>query len=369
MVTMQDVAERAGVTKQTVSNVVTGRVGVRPATEARVRAAIAELGYVPNLVARSLATGSTRTVGLFVPTVSTPFYAELVEEVEDALEERGHHLLLCTTRLDGERARRHLASLTSRSVDGLLIAGDQGLTGHLPLLAGARFPVVLCAWEAALPAGFPVVTFDYTHGGRLAGRHLRGLGHERVAVLASPAHTVRVEGFRRAFAEDGVAVPDSAVHTAAAPTFQGGLAAARAALRAAPDTTALFATHDVLAAAAVEAARAAGLRVPHDLSVVAYDDTPEGPLSRSPLTSVVLPKRQMARQAVESLLRATTSGASTGPEQRLLLPELLPGDSTAAAPRITGARASRPPSPSPRPSAPDPSSGPALPPCTAPDSR
>lgn len=111
MVTMQDVAERAGVTKQTVSNVLSGRVAVRPATEARVRAAIAELGYVPNLVARSLATGSTRTVGLFVPTVSTAFYAEVVEEAEDVLDAHGYRLLLCTTRRDGERARRDRKSV------------------------------------------------------------------------------------------------------------------------------------------------------------------------------------------------------------------------------------------------------------------
>ncbi|WP_370415611.1 LacI family DNA-binding transcriptional regulator [Streptomyces fradiae] len=321
MVTMREVAERAGVTKQTVSNVVTGRVAVRPATEARVRAAIAELGYVPNLVARSLATGSTRTVGLFVPTVSAPFYADVVEEVEDALEERGHHLLLCTTRRDGERARRHLAGLTSRSVDALLIAGDQGLTGHLPLLADARFPVVLCAWEAPVPPGFPVVTIDYAYGGGLAGRHLRELGHERAVILASPAHSVRVEGFRRAFRED------SPVHLAPAPAFRAGLDTALAALRAHPGATALFATHDVLAAAATEAARALGRSVPHDLSVVAHDDTPEGLLSRSTLTSVVLPKREMSRQAVDLAL-ATPPGA-VPPAPRLLLPRLVPGASTA----------------------------------------
>ncbi|MFE6229187.1 LacI family DNA-binding transcriptional regulator [Streptomyces sp. NPDC057854] len=333
MVTMQDVAERAGVTKQTVSNVVTGRVAVRPATEARVRAAIAELGYVPNLVARSLATGSSRTVGLFVPTVSAPFYAGLVEEVEDALEERGHRLLLCTTRLDGERARRHLTALAARSVDALLIAGDQGLTGHLPLLADARFPVVLCAWEAALPDGFPVVTVDYGHGGRLAGRHLRELGHERALVLASPAHTVRAAGFLRVFAEDGLPLPPGAVRTAADPTFRGGLAAALDALRAHPEATALFATHDVLAVAAVEAARALGRSVPGDLSVVAHDDTPAGVLSGRTLTSVVLPQREMARQAVALALGAASGAARDprpGPPLPALLPALVPGDSTAA---------------------------------------
>ncbi|WP_306327874.1 LacI family DNA-binding transcriptional regulator [Streptomyces venezuelae] len=329
MVTMQDVAERAGVTKQTVSNVLSGRVAVRPATEARVRAAIAELGYVPNLVARSLATGSTRTVGLFVPTVSTAFYAEVVEEAEDVLDAHGYRLLLCTTRRDGERARRHLAGLTSRSIDALLIAGDQGLTDHLPLLSRTRFPVVLCAWETRAPAEFPVVTVDYEHGGYLAGRHLRELGHRDVAVLASPAHTLRVDGFRRAFAEDGLDVPAGAVHLAPEPSFKAGIEAARAALTEHPSATALFATHDVLAVGALEAARDAGRAIPGDLSVVAHDDTPEGLLARPTLTSVALPTREMAREAIGLLMRAIENTAPAAPSRGLLQPTLIPRESTA----------------------------------------
>ncbi|MFE9426507.1 LacI family DNA-binding transcriptional regulator [Kitasatospora sp. NPDC006697] len=326
MVTMQDVAERAGVTKQTVSNVLSGRVAVRPATAARVRAAIDELGYTPNLVARSLATGSTRTVGLFVPTVVGSFYAELIEEAEDVLDAHGYHLLLCTTRQDGERARRHLAGLTSRSVDALLIAGDEDLIEHLPLLVGAPFPVVLCAWESALPDTHPVVTIDYRRAGRLAGQHLRGLGHRRPAVLASPAHGVRIDGFR-------AELPDCAVHFAAEPTPAGGCAVAAAALAADPATTALFATHDVLALGALEAARAAGRRVPEDLSVIGLDDVPEARVTRPALTTVALPKRLMARQAVELVLRAVAEGAAPGGAARLLEPELVVRGSTGPAAR------------------------------------
>ncbi|WP_329576703.1 LacI family transcriptional regulator [Kitasatospora sp. NBC_01250] len=334
MVTMQDVAERAGVTKQTVSNVITGRVAVRPTTAARVRAAIDELGYTPNLVARSLATGSTMTVGLFVPTLAGSFYAELVEEVEDVLEAAGYHLLLATTRLDGERARRYLAGLTSRSVDALLIAGDQDLIDHLPLLADARFPVVLCAWETEAPDQFPVVTIDYERAGYLAGRHLRELGHQRVAVLASPAHTVRVAGFRRAFAADGLTVPDSAVHLAPEPTPAGGFAAARAALAADPGVTALFATHDVLALGALEAARDAGRSVPGNLSVVGHDDNAEVQLTRPSLTTVSIPKRGMARQATELLLRAITKTGTPSNSVQLLRPELIVRDSTGPCPGV-----------------------------------
>ena len=328
MATMQDVAERAGVTKQTVSNVVTGRVPVRPTTAARVRAAIEELGYTPNLVARSLATGTTMTVGLFVPTVASSFYSEVVEEVEDVLERHGYHLLLCTTRLDGERARRQLAGLSSRSVDALLIAGDRDLIDHLPLLADARFPVVLCAWETEAPDRFPVVTIDYERAGYLAGRHLRELGHERVAVLASPTHTVRVQGFRRAFAADGLTVPDSAVFLAPEPSPEGGFAAASAALATDPGLTAVFATHDVLALGALEAARAAGRSVPHDLSVVGHDDNTEGRMSRPALTTVAIPKREMARQAIELLLRAISKTGTPTNSLQLLRPELIVRDST-----------------------------------------
>ncbi|MFI9787281.1 LacI family DNA-binding transcriptional regulator [Kitasatospora sp. NPDC051984] len=328
MVTMQDVAERAGVTKQTVSNVISGRVPVRPATAAKVRAAIAELGYTPNLVARSLATGATRTVGLFVPSVFGAFYAGIVEEVEDVLEEHGYHLLLSTTRLDGERARRHLANLTSRSVDALLIAGDRDLIDHLPLLGDARFPVVLCAWETEAPDRFPVVTIDYERAGHLAGRHLRELGHRNVAVLASPAHAVRIEGFRRAFEADGLTVPDSAVHYAPEPTPGGGFEAATAALTANPEATALFATHDVLALGALDAARAAGRSVPHDLSVIGHDDIPETRTTRPALTSVATPNREMARQAIELLLRAVTKSGTLTNSLQLLRPELVVRDST-----------------------------------------
>ncbi|MFI6318248.1 LacI family DNA-binding transcriptional regulator [Nonomuraea sp. NPDC050556] len=319
---MRDVAERAGVTKQTVSNVVTGRVPVRPDTEARVRTAIAELGYTPNLVARSLATGTTMTVGLFVPTVASSFYSAVVEEVENVLEEHGYHLLLCTTRQDGERARRHLAGLTSRLVDALLIAGDQDLIDHLPLLTDARFPVALCAWETEAPDTLPVVTIDYEQAGQLAGEHLRSLGHTRVAVLASlPAHARRLDGFRRA-------LPGAQVFASPSPTADGGFTAANAALAADPEITAFFATHDILALGALEAARLAGRSVPGDLSVVGHDDIAEVRHTHPALTTVAIPSREMARQAATLLLHAIADGRPPHGTLHLLQPSLIIRSST-----------------------------------------
>lgn len=328
---MAEVAARAGVTKQTVSNVITGKVAVRPQTAARVRAAIAELGYTPNLVARSLATGATMTVGLFVPTVANPFYSEVVEQVENVLEEHGYHLLLCTTRGDGQRARRHLQSLSSRSIDALLIAGDRDLIDHLPLLEDSRFPVALCAWETDAPDTLPVVTIDFEHAGYLAGRHLRELGHERVAVIVErPAHVQRLEGVRRAFARDGLSLGEDCVFEPPQSSPEGGYAAAEAVLKARPDVTAIFATHDILALGALEALQQAGRDVPGEISLIGVDDIDQVGRTRPALTTVAIPKREMAQQAVGLLLRAIDECRPPANALQLLRPRLIARGSSGA---------------------------------------
>ncbi|MEV6416453.1 LacI family DNA-binding transcriptional regulator [Kribbella sp. NPDC051718] len=329
---MQDVANRAGVTKQTVSNVVNGRAAVRPDTEARVRAAIADLGYEPNLVARSLATGSTMTVGLIVPTVASPFYSEIVEEVENVLDQHGYHLVLCTTRADGDRAKRQLAGLSSRLVDALLIAGDRDLTDPLALLPDARFPIALCAWETQIPDSLPVVTIDYEHAGFLAGEHLRSLGHRRIAaVVELPTHELRLAGLRRAFGQDKLS--DDHVFVPTKPTPAGGFAAAQAALAADPELTAIFASHDLLALGVLEAVKESGRSVPGDVSVIGFDDTAPVALTHPALTAVAIPSREMARQATALLLRAIDDGTQPVNSAQLLRTSLVIRDSTGPAPR------------------------------------
>ncbi|WP_233518004.1 LacI family DNA-binding transcriptional regulator [Streptomyces corynorhini] len=318
---MRDVAVRAGVTKQTVSNVVRGRVVVSEGTRARVEAAIAELGYTPNLIARSLATGTTMTVGLIVPTVGNPFYSEVVEEVEAQLERRGYHLLMATTRGDEKRARRHLSSLSSRSVDALLVADDFDLSEDLRLLGECGLPVVLCAWEIDPPDTLPVVTIDYERAGYLAGRHLRDLGHQRLLTVADlPAHRVRVQGVRRAFAEDGLGVPDTSVLAAPGTTPEDGYEVTLAALRAGARPTAVVASTDALALGVMASVRRYGLRVPEDISVVGIDDIPQAAHAHPPLTTVALPKRRMAQEATALLLRTLTGGGPAPPGVTLLDP-------------------------------------------------
>lgn len=335
MVTMAEVAARAGVAKQTVSNVVSGKK-VRPETLAKVNTAIAELGYKPNLVARSLRTGSTATVGLFVPRVANAFYSEVVEEVENVLVGHGYNLLLATTRDDPDYTRAHLENLAARSVDALLVAGDNAVEQQLPMLLEAAFPVALCAWEGDAPTTLPVVSIDYEHAGFLAGRYLRDLGHRNVAVIADlPAHTPRVRGLRRAFADDGLTIEDRQIFACTRDDAAGGFAASSAALEADPDVTAIFATHDILAVGAIEAVVRSGRRVPDDVSIVGFDDIAQVGQIKPALTTVTFPKREMAQQAVELLLRAVDSGRPPTNVLTLLRPTLTVRDSSAA-PRASG---------------------------------
>ncbi|MCH5676613.1 LacI family DNA-binding transcriptional regulator [Streptomyces gilvus] len=321
---MNDVARRAGVTKQTVSNVVRGRDVVSPETRARVEAAIAELGYRPNLVARGLATGTTMIVGFIVPTVAHPFYSVVVEEVESVLEEHGYHLLLATTRGEGERARRQLAAVSSRSVDAVLVAGDRDLGEHVSQLEKLGVPVALCAWETNPPGTLPVVTVDYERVGHLAGRHLRDLGHRRAAVIAQlPSHQFRVAGLRRAFAEGGVDVPEGGLYTVSEPTAEAGYDAALTMLAARDRPTCVFASTDAIALGVLEALRHQGLRVPDDISVVGVDDIPQAAYAHPPLTTIALPKRRIAREATELLLRSIRGGIQPPADVSLLSPELV----------------------------------------------
>ncbi|MEV6507690.1 LacI family DNA-binding transcriptional regulator [Streptomyces sp. NPDC051642] len=323
---MLDVAKRAGVTKQTVSNVVRGRQVVSAATRAKVEAAIAELGYTPNMVARSLATGTTMTVGFIVPTIAHPFYSEVVEEVEDVLEASDYHLLLATTHGNEERARRQLSGLSSRSVDALLVAGDFDLGEHVASLREQGIPIALCAWEVDPPDYLPVVTIDYEKAGHLAGRHLRELGHDRVAVIADlPAHRIRVAGLRRALAADGIDVPEDRVFPAPAASSESGYNAVERALpylRSA-GVSAIFASTDAIALGVMQALRDHRLSVPHDMSVVGIDDIPQSAHAHPALTTVALPKRQMAREATNLLLRRIAEQQPGAPSLTLLHPEVV----------------------------------------------
>ncbi len=334
--TIYDVARRAGVTAATVSNVVRGKGSVGAQTRVRVERAIEDLDYRPNLVARGLAHRRSSTLALLLPNIANPFYPEIALEVERIAGEQGYHLLLCNTRDDAVRGRAHLDSLSGRRVDGVLAMAGGVRLCDVRAVAARGLPVVLCNWvEVEHDPLFPGVDVDFRHGGELAARHLLDLGHRRVAVVVqetaagthSPSHTCRLDGFRAALAAGAVALRDDEVCFGDG-TLESGYRAARALIARPGRPTALFVTNDIMALGATEAALDAGLHVPGDLSVIGFDDIALGAHVRPTLTTIAIPKQELAARAMGILLRRIEGDAM--PTRLTLLPHLVERRSTAA---------------------------------------
>jgi DNA-binding LacI/PurR family transcriptional regulator len=333
MATIYDVAKAAGVTAATVSVALSGKGVVNSETRARILKCAEELGYRPNLVARSLTTRQTHTLGLVINNIGNPFYAEVALAVERRARESGYRVLFANTDGDDELGRELLEDLAARRVDGV-IALPGGLPSEaLRSLAATGMPIVACMWEEQDATLSPAVDVDFVAGGRLVAEHLLLLGHTRIAVIADGrpdgvvSHHLRVAGLREVLAAAGHTLDETLLCFGDSSLESGGVAAA-ALLARATMPSAIFATNDLMAVGVLAAARAAGVRVPHDLSVVGFDDIFLAAHTDPPLTTVRIDKSALMARATDLLLRAI------GGEEVSSLPPLMPAlvqrDSTAA---------------------------------------
>lgn len=334
MATIYEVAKIAGVTAATVSNVVTGKGAVSEGTRRRVQAAIAELGYQPNLLARALATSQTYTLSLILPDIANPFYPEIALEVEHTARQCGYSLFLCNTANDESIGRAYLQQLANRRVDGMIVMPGGMALEDLAAATRDGLPVVLCNWEERdeLPA-LPMVGVDFAHAGSLAAAHLLGLGHRRIGVIADVAsphtrHTERVAGFAATLEAAGIAW-DPGLLRRGDSSIASGYRAAQALCALPERPTAIFGTNDLMAVGALEGALAMGIEVPAALSIVGVDDIAIASYTHPPLTTVAIPKGRIAAQATSMLLDWIASGVAPSSEPRYLDPALMPRRTTA----------------------------------------
>lgn len=337
-VTLHDVARRAGVSQPTVSLVLgnhpTARVA--PATRQRVLDAARELGYRPNVVARSLARGRSYAIGIVVPDLANPFFADVVAGAERVAAEAGYALLLCGEGREPGRTAAHLETLLGRQIDGVILdATNAAELAEEAFAAGPADPRVdpmaaaaraLAAVNVVLvdqpPGRWPGVASDAEGAGRAAAEHLLGLGHRRLAFIgpATDVHAFRMRerGFVRALREAGVALPSEWLRRAPA-TAAGGLQAMRTLLAApaARRPTAVFCANDLAAVGALKACAAAGVRVPTELSLVGCDDVELARLVTPELTTVRVPARELGARAARLLvqqLEQQRDGAADDPD-------------------------------------------------------
>jgi LacI family transcriptional regulator len=303
-ITIADVAARANVSKTTVSRVLNGKGELDRATEARVRAVIAELGYVPSARAVAFARGNTRIVGMLIPSLTWPWMGEMLQGAVDVVESAGYGLLLFTCNRGAESMRQFATHVSARSFDGLLVIEPEGTLAYIAELHERGLPVVLIDDRGHGP-GFPSVGTTNRAGARAAAEHLIGLGRHRPLVISGPRRfgcvAERLAGFADGYRAAGLPLDPARVVEGDFTYESGGALTARA-LRGGLDFDCLFAHNDVMASAALPLLREAGRRVPADVAVVGFDDLPLAARTEPPLTAVHQPVREMGEAAARALL-------------------------------------------------------------------
>ncbi|MFJ4535164.1 LacI family DNA-binding transcriptional regulator [Streptomyces tibetensis] len=309
--TIRDVAERAGVSKSLVSLALRGSDQVRPEKRDAVLRAAQELGYRPNAAARSLSEQRTRTVGVLLNDLRNPWFVDLLDGLNSLLHANGLRMLLADARLNRRTGQDPADPLLDLRVDGLVVVGTLPDPAALGDVAG-RIPVVLAGSRETAPPGVDVVAGDDERGARLVAEHLIGLGHRRVAHIAGygAVGELRRRSFEATMRRHGLA--DQAVVEPSDMTEEGGYRTTVRLLSRPDRPTAVFAVNDITAIGALSAAGELGLRVPHDLSVVGYDNTSIARLRHVWLTTVDNTSHDIGRRAARCLLERFegTGGAS-----------------------------------------------------------
>ena len=336
MVTLAEVAQRAKVTGATVSNVLRNPHKVKPETVERVMAAIRELGYRPNLTARALARGRTSTLALMLSSITNPFYPEFVLAAEREARKRGYFLLVCNTDDDPAIMRAYLEQIAGSLASGVIVMNTNLSESELTDIAGRGIAVVLCMWEHVQASrALPCVTIDFAAAGALAASHLSGLGHRKFGALVGAGsgnpQTIRLDGFAMGLAARGHS-EKSLVTVQTHDSIECGYEAAMGLLHRKPGVTSIFATNDLMAIGAMQAAADLGKRVPHDLSVIGLTDITLAHQFRPALTTVRLPTADIAARSVALALEMVEGGTPTQERYVVRAPELVVRESTGPAP-------------------------------------
>jgi DNA-binding LacI/PurR family transcriptional regulator len=332
--TIYDVASAAGVSLATVSRVINASAPVSDATRRRVLSVAGKLGYRPSLIASSLSRRRSQTLGLIVPDIANPFFAELARAVEKTAAAAGYAVFVCNTDEHASQEAAYIDVLTRRGVDGLLLCTGNPMTFALARESG----VATVSVARDVPDGAPghdAVVLNDRLGGRLAGRYLLRLGHRRVGFVGEGRRIVSSEdrrlGYLDAMGQAGVGVsPEWMVEVRGrSPRVFETLA------RRLRDSglTAVCVASDAIAWRLVQALRQGGVAVPEAMSVVSFDDTDVARLMDPPLTSVRQPIDRMGRLAVRILLEAAAAPerSSAGAHlRRVVRPSLIARRSTAA---------------------------------------
>lgn len=335
--TISDVAQRAGVSKATVSAVLNDSPTVRDSTRARVRQIIEEMNYRPSGLARRVGAPRRGSIGLLIKEVGNPYFSEVTAIARQVASGAGYTLLIASSEGEREAEQRTVELLRSKDVDGLLISPvldeDTDLT-HIFEMKRHNFPFVLLEDIRGVQAS--VVDSDQAKGSRLAVEHLIQGGHSHIVHFAGPRYSMhseqRIAGVREAFSESSLIFQESFICRAGAHAEDGyrvGLEYFQS-IPAAERPTAVFCYNDLVALGLLRALSELEIRVPDEVSVVGYDDIGFLEYMPLPLTTVRIPRREMMERATRLLIEHIEAREPIAVRRMVLEPELVVRRSTRA---------------------------------------
>ncbi len=321
--TQHDVARAAGVSQALVSYVVNDvrSTSIPDETRARVLAAIADLGYVPDHAARSLRSRRTSTIAAIIPDITNPFYPEFIRGIQDTARDRSYDVLAFNT--DGEREREWAAIEAARRsrADGMIVTPFfMTINDFVPVLSGGTPVTVMGQVSGGAPAGMPFDTASISgeDAARVVVSYLIERGHTRIGMIAgliaTPPRESRIRGYLQALHEHHVPLEEVLIRGGDF-TEAGGYESMRELLAMTRRPTAVFAANDLMAMGALVACREQGINVPTDIALAGFDDIPAARLVQPTLTTLDQHARATGRRAAE-LLFSRLDGSYSGPPRR-----------------------------------------------------
>jgi LacI family transcriptional regulator len=327
---LRDIAKHAGVSVGTASNVLNRPGLVAPETVKRVQQVMDELGYIPNGYVKQMSVGHSRTLGLVVPNVFNPFFAEVARGVEDAAAKKNYAVFICNTDESPDREERFMGVLVEQLVKGVLITPTSMKPAHIKTLRERGISVGLLSAPGKSSSECSVTVND-VFGAEIAIEHLVEFGHKHIAWICGPDSIPQVIDRTK-----GVAIAAKhhkiQVDTVRSPSmkFDGGVQAAEEILAMNPRPTGIFCANDLLALGVMRTLLAAGVKIPEDISLIGYDDIEFALTAPVPLSSIIQPAYQLGYTATQLLLSECDSIETHAHQDVRFQPELIARASTAA---------------------------------------
>ena len=316
---IKEVARLAGVSTATVSRTINGSDKVTPETAKRVKRAIEQLKFYPNTNARALGSGKSSLYGLIISDITNPFFPELVKSFEDVAVQYGQEVLIANTDYDKHRMEHCVVRMLQRKVDGVAIMTSEMEEHLIDELRGRKIPLVFLDM-GQVELGISNVAVDYPAGIDAGVEYLRGLGHEEIAFISGPMNLVpaqvRYKGFIKSMKRQGLTV-DKCMIVEGNHRMDGGHEGMTKLLKNKRRPTAVMTSNDVTAIGAMGAIYEHGLKIPRDVSVIGFDDIAMSAFTQPALTTVRLPRDEVARAAFRALYGAAKAAMEVGTEYRI----------------------------------------------------